>query len=109
MNLQVTLPATLPTAPQAAAPHARETGSRPTSAPRGRTGRPFFTDAPIGALAAERGLKMFEVVVGTKINPRTMSDYNSLRKPISAPHRLALARFFGVPVETFDSPTEATA
>lgn len=79
-------------------PGERSAAGKPISEPRGRRGRPFFTDTPLGKILDARGLKVKDVVNGAGMNPRTMSDYMSNRRPISAPHALALAKFLGISV-----------
>lgn len=74
---------------------------RPLAPSKGRKGRPFYTDTPLGKLTSDRGLKVVEVVTGTGINPRTMSDYMSARKKITPANVAKLAAFFGVPETVF--------
>lgn len=80
----------------------RTASGRPTADPMGRRGRPFFVDTPLGTLIAKRGLKVKDVVNGANMNPRTMSDYLSRRKPISPTNARALAKFLGVTVEELE-------
>lgn len=47
----------------------------------------------------DRGYKVKDVVNGANLNPRTMSDYLSAKRPLSANDALAIARFLGVKVE----------
>lgn len=74
---------------------------RPLAPSKGRKGRPFYTDTPLGKLTSDRGLKVVEVVTGTGINPRTMSDYMSARRKITPDNIRKLAAFFGVPELVF--------
>lgn len=80
----------------------REAAGRPTANPRGQKGRPFFTDTPLGRIIDARGLKVKDVVNGSGMNPRTMSDYLSKRRPISAPHKSAIAKYLGVSVDELE-------
>lgn len=96
MEISVTLP--IPAADSGS----REAAGRPTANPLGRRGRPFFVDTPLGAIIAARGLKVKDVVNGAGMNPRTMSDYLSARRPISAPNKLAIAAYLGIRPEELD-------
>lgn len=96
----ITLAITLPT--PIAGSGERSAAGRPTSNPRGRQGRPFFVDTPLGKIIDERGLKVKDVVNGAGMNPRTMSDILSKRKMISANDKRALARFLGVRVDELE-------
>lgn len=96
MELSVTLPI-----PSADSGH-REAAGRPTASPLGRRGRPFFVDTKLGQIIDARGLKVKDVVNGSNMNPRTMSDYLSARKPISAPNKLAIAKYLGIRPEELD-------
>lgn len=98
-----------PAAPAAPGPDRSRVGraggvsadGRPLAPSKGRKGRPFYTDTPLGKLTSDRGLKVVEVVTGTGINPRTMSDYMSARKKITPANVAKLARFFEVPETVF--------
>jgi hypothetical protein len=74
---------------------------RPLAPSKGRRGRPFYTDTPLGKLTSERGLKVVEVSTGAGINPRSLSDYMSARRKMPAPVIAKLAAFFGVPEQVF--------
>jgi len=52
------------------------------------SGRRYPTITKLGALMADRGLRMYEVAAQARMDPRAMSDYLAGRKPIP-PHRLA--------------------
>lgn len=92
-----TLSVTLPT--PAPLPPSGEVDGRPVAHSHGRRGRPHFVDTKLGALIESRGYKVKDVVNGANLNPRTVSDYLSKRRPVSALNALALAKFFGVTVE----------
>lgn len=87
--------------PRVGAAGGQSADGRPLSPSKGRKGRPFYTDTPLGKLTSDRGLKVVEVVTGTGINPRTMSDYMSARRKITPDNIRRLAEFFGVPEQTF--------
>jgi transcriptional regulator with XRE-family HTH domain len=52
------------------------------------SGRRYPTHTRLGALMADRGLRMYEVAAQARMDPRAMSDYLAGRKPIP-PHRIA--------------------
>lgn len=92
-TLALTLPSPVDT------PGTRAGNGRLTSDPRGRKGRPFYADTPLGRLIDERGHKVYEVTSGCSINPRIMSDYLNGRKAIRPQDKVRLAQFLNVQVE----------
>jgi Cro/C1-type HTH DNA-binding domain len=64
-----------------------------------KTGRRVNTTSKLGAMIHQRGLKVYDVCYGTRLNYSTLNHYNNLRRPIRPDHLRKLADFFDVEPE----------
>lgn len=66
-----------------------------------KVGRPYYTHTPLGQVMAERGLHVWQVGHGTRINTRTMTEYLAGRKQIPPRDVGRLSAFFDLAPEEF--------